>query len=147
MSDGRQLPRRFSGCRAFGCLPGLTGRSVKNKQQRYAYKKSFPHAILKTFADDLKLLPIGPRTEQSYHACVRQLSEHYDRSPELLSFEEVRQYCIHLKTVKKVARHLSAAEVRKILAKVEGFDHRICLATIYCALASAHPGTAPPAAR
>jgi hypothetical protein len=26
-----------------------------------------------------------------YHACVRQLSEHYDRSPELLSFEEVRQ--------------------------------------------------------
>jgi integrase/recombinase XerD len=118
----------------------------------------------------LKLLPIGPRTEQSYHACVRQLSEHYDRSPELLSFEEVRQYCIHLKTVKKVARQtatqficafklfwektlkrqwphelelvranpefklpvvLSAAEVRKILAKVEGFDHRICLATIY----------------
>jgi len=37
-------------------------------------------------------------------ACVRQLSEHYDRSPELISFEEVRQYCIHLKTIKKVAR-------------------------------------------
>jgi hypothetical protein len=36
---------------------------------------------------------------------VRQLSEHYQgRSPELISFEEVRQYCIHLKTVKKVAR-------------------------------------------
>jgi integrase/recombinase XerD len=26
---------------------------------------------------------------------------------------------------------LSAAEVRKILAKVEGFDHRVCLSTIY----------------
>jgi integrase len=49
-------------------------------------------------------LPIGPRTEQAYYACVRQLSEHYDRSPELITFEEVRQYCIHLKTVKKVAR-------------------------------------------
>ena len=72
--------------------------------QCHAYKKSSPHAILKTFTDDLKLLPIGPRTEQAYYACVRQLSEHYDRSPELITFEEVRQYCIHLKTVKKVAR-------------------------------------------
>jgi integrase/recombinase XerD len=49
-------------------------------------------------------MPIGPRTEQAYYACVRQLSEHYDRSPERITFEEVRQYCIHLKTVKKVAR-------------------------------------------
>jgi integrase len=72
--------------------------------QSHAYKKSSPHAILKTFADDLTLLAIGPRTEQAYYACVRQLSEHYDRSPELITFEEVRQYCIHLKTVKKVAR-------------------------------------------
>ena len=82
----------------------------------------------------------------------------------------MRQYCIHLKTVKKVARQtstqficafklfwektlrrewpqemdlvranpefklpvvLSATEVRKILSKVEGFDHRVCLAVIY----------------
>jgi Site-specific recombinase XerD len=88
----------------------------------------------------------------------------------LISFEEVRQYCIHLKTVKKVARQtatqficafklfwektlqrewphelelvranpefklpvvLSASEVRNILSKVEGFDHYVCLATIY----------------
>ena len=88
----------------------------------------------------------------------------------MITFEEVRQYCIHLKSVKKVARQtatqficafklfwektlkrewphelelvranpqyklpvvLSAAEVRKILSKVEGFDHRICLAVIY----------------
>jgi integrase len=82
----------------------------------------------------------------------------------------VRQYCIHLKTVKKVARQtatqficafklfwektlkrpwphelelvranpqfklpvvLSGSEVRNILSKVEGLDHRVCLATIY----------------
>ena len=88
----------------------------------------------------------------------------------MISFEEIRQYCIHLKTVKKVARQtatqficafklfwektlkrewphelelvranpefklpvvLSATEVRKILAQVEAFDHRVCLATIY----------------
>jgi len=82
----------------------------------------------------------------------------------------MRQYCIHLKTVKQVARQtstqficafklfwektlkrewphelelvranpqfklpvvLSATEVRSILTKVGGLDHRVCLATIY----------------
>lgn len=77
-------------------------------QQRYAYKKTSPHAILKTFADDLKLLPIGPRTEEAYYACVRQLSEFYnDISPDLLCPEQIRQYFIHLKTVKKAARQTS----------------------------------------
>jgi integrase/recombinase XerD len=76
-------------------------------RQRYAYKKSSPHAILKTFADDLTLLPLGPRTEQAYWACLRQLSEFYDKSPELIQPEELRQYFIHLKTEKKVARQTS----------------------------------------
>ena len=75
--------------------------------QAHAYKKTSPHAILKTFTDDLTLLPILPRTVEAYLAGVRQLSEHYDRSPELITTEEVRQYCIHLKTVKKVARQTS----------------------------------------
>ena len=52
-------------------------------------------------------MPILPRTVEAYLAGVRQLSEHYDRSPELITTEEVRQYCIHLKTVKKVARQTS----------------------------------------
>jgi integrase/recombinase XerD len=82
-------------------------RSTINLKTLHAYKKSSPHAILKTFADDLKLLPICPRTEQAYYACLRQLSEHYDRSPELITAEELRQYCIFLKTVKKVARQTS----------------------------------------
>lgn len=118
----------------------------------------------------MKLLPICSRTEEAYYACIRQISEHYDRSPELITAEEMRQYCIHLKTVKKVARQtstqficafklfwektlkrewpqemelvranpefklpvvLSGPEVRNILSKVEGLDHRVCLATIY----------------
>lgn len=76
-------------------------------RQCYAYKKTSPHAILKTFADDLKLLPIGPRTEQAYLACLRQFSEFYNCSPDLLCPEQLRQYFIHLKTVKKVARQTS----------------------------------------
>src|SRR5512141_2545751 len=84
---------------------GLGLRSTINiNTHQHAYKKTPSYAILKTFADDLKLLPIGPRTEQAYYACVRQLSEYYQRSPELITFEEVRQYCIYLKTIKKVAR-------------------------------------------
>lgn len=77
----------------------------------HAYKKSSPHAILNSFADDLKLLPISPRTEQAYLACVRQLSEFYSKSPELVSAEEIRQYCIHLKSHKKVARQTSTQAI------------------------------------
>jgi site-specific recombinase XerD len=77
----------------------------------YAYKKSSPHAILNSFADDLKLLPIGPRTEGAYYACLRQLSEFYGKSPDLLSPEDIRQYCIHLKTHKKVARQTSTQAI------------------------------------
>jgi integrase len=59
----------------------------------------------------LKLLPIGPRTEQAYYACVRQLSEFYGKSPDLLSPEDLRQYFIHLKTGKKFARQSSTQAI------------------------------------
>ena len=49
-------------------------------------------------------MPIGPRTEQSYLACVRHLAEHYGQSPETVDVEQIRQYFIYLKTVKRVAR-------------------------------------------
>ena len=90
--------------RHFGRLRLSTLTLVRLK---HAYKKSSPHAILKSFADDLALLPISPRTEQAYAACLRQLSEFYSRSPDLISAEEFRQYCIHLKAEKKVARQTS----------------------------------------
>src|SRR3954454_6759790 len=94
--------------------PALRAGAAINQspyQHDHAYKKSSPHAILKSFADDLKLLPIGPRTEEAYHACVRHLAEHYDRSPDLLSSEDLRQYCIYLKEQKKVARQTSTQAI------------------------------------
>jgi integrase len=42
---------------------------------------------------------------------VRQLSEFYGKSPDLISPEEIRQYCIHLKTEKKVARQTSTQAI------------------------------------
>jgi integrase/recombinase XerD len=69
--------------------------------------KTSPYPILKKFADDLTLLSLGPRTEKSYWACLRQLSEHYKKSPELVEPEELRQYFIYLKNEKKVSRPTS----------------------------------------
>ena len=86
-------------------------RQLQSTTDLHAYKKSSPHAILKSFADDLKLLPVGPRTEQAYYACLRQLSEFYAKSPDLISAEEIRQYCIHLKSVRKVARQTSTQAI------------------------------------
>jgi integrase len=55
----------------------------------------------------LALLPLLPRSQQSYWACVRQLAEHFDRSPDLVSAEELRQYFIYLKTERRFSRQSS----------------------------------------
>jgi site-specific recombinase XerD len=77
------------------------------KYRSYAYKKSSPHAILKRFADDLALLPLQPRSQKSYWACVRQLAEHLGRSPDQVSPEELRQYFIYLKGQRRFSRQSS----------------------------------------
>ncbi len=69
-------------------------------------------------------MPIGARTEAAYYACVRQLSEFYGRSPELLSPEDIRQYCIHLKSHKKVARQTSTQAICAIKVFWEKTLHR-----------------------
>jgi integrase/recombinase XerD len=73
----------------------------------------------------LKLLPVGPRTEQAYYACVRQLSEFHGRSPDLLSPEDIRQYCIHLKSHKQVARQTSTQAICAIKLFWEKTLHRV----------------------
>lgn len=153
--------------RAFGLGEPST---LTCKYRSYAYKKSSSHAILNRFADDLALLPLQPRSQKSYWACVRQLADHFECSPDRVSGEQLRQYFIHLKTERRFARQsstqalcaiklfwektlqrvwptelefaratpqfklpviLSAAEVRRILARVEALDHRVALTTIY----------------
>ena len=42
---------------------------------------------------------------------MRQLGEFYNKSPELVSAEEIRQYCIYLKSEKKVARQTSTQAI------------------------------------
>ena len=52
-------------------------------------------------------MPVSPRTQEAYLACVRQWAEYFNIAPELISPEQTRQYFIHLKCIKKVARQTS----------------------------------------
>ena len=60
--------------------------------------------LRKRFTEDLQLAGKGPRTVESYVRSVRQLAEHFGKSPDLLNLEDVRQYFLHVKNVKKWRR-------------------------------------------
>jgi integrase/recombinase XerD len=53
----------------------------------------------------LQLRGLSERTQESYVRAVRQLSEHYHKSPDLISEAELRQYFLYLKNVKHYARN------------------------------------------
>src|SRR4030095_12477636 len=52
----------------------------------------------------LQLRGLSERTQQSYVRAVRQLSEHYHKSPDLITEEELRQYFLFLRNVKHYSR-------------------------------------------
>jgi site-specific recombinase XerD len=54
--------------------------------------------------EDMQLRGLSARTQEAYALAVWQLAEHYRRSPEQLSDEDLRQYFLYLANEKKVAR-------------------------------------------
>src|SRR6266566_4052289 len=52
----------------------------------------------------LQLRGLSARTQESNVRAVRQLAEHYHKSPDLISEEELRQYFLYLKNVKHYSR-------------------------------------------
>jgi len=54
--------------------------------------------------EDMQLRGLSARTQEAYARAVWQLAEHYQRSPEQLSDEDLRQYFLYLANEKKVAR-------------------------------------------
>jgi integrase/recombinase XerD len=52
----------------------------------------------------LQLRGLSARTQESYVRAVRQLAEHYHKSPDQVSEEELRQYFLYLKNIKHYAR-------------------------------------------
>jgi len=109
------------------------------------------------------------RTQESYARAVRKLAEHYHKSPDLVTEEELRDYFLYRTNVsgwsrvactialcgikffyentlkkdsttvglvkpkrqKSLPTVLSVGEVRRTLACVHMFRHRVCLATLY----------------
>lgn len=54
--------------------------------------------------DDMQLHGYSTTTQQAYINAIVQLAKHYQKSPELVSEEELRQYFLHLTSVRKVSR-------------------------------------------
>lgn len=54
--------------------------------------------------ESLQLRGLSERTQEAYVRAVRQLAEHFHKSPDLISEEELRQYFLFLKNVKKFSR-------------------------------------------
>ena len=53
---------------------------------------------------DLQLGGLSARTQESYLRTVRQLAEHYRKSPDRIDEEELRQYFLFLKNEKRASR-------------------------------------------
>jgi site-specific recombinase XerD len=51
--------------------------------------------------EDMQLRGLAERTQEMYVIVVRQLAEHYGKSPDQISEEELRQYFLHLTNVKQ----------------------------------------------
>ena len=60
-------------------------------------------ALRQRMIEDLQLRGLAPNTQGSYVRAVRQLAEHYGKSPDRINEEEVRQYFLYLKNDKQVA--------------------------------------------
>jgi len=53
--------------------------------------------------EDLQLHGLSRRTQEVYVVAVRQLAEHYGKSPDQISEEELRQYFLYLSQIRKVS--------------------------------------------
>jgi len=45
--------------------------------------------------EDMQLRGFSPRTQESYARAVRKLAEHYHKSPDLVTEEELRDYFVY----------------------------------------------------
>jgi len=54
--------------------------------------------------EDMQLRGFSSRTQECYVAAVRQLAQHFHRSPDQLTEEDLRQYFLYLANEKQVAR-------------------------------------------
>lgn len=61
-------------------------------------------ALRQKMLEDMQLRGLAERTQETYIRVVRQLAEHYGKSPDQLNEEELRQYFLYLKNDKRASR-------------------------------------------
>jgi integrase/recombinase XerD len=61
--------------------------------------------LRKRMIECLQLRGLSERTQESYVRAVRQLAEHYHKSPGVISEEELRQYFLFIKNIKHYSRN------------------------------------------
>jgi site-specific recombinase XerD len=71
---------------------------------RHSGKKYFPSELRQRFIEDLQLHGMSARTQQAYVRAVRQLAEHFRKSPAEVTEEELRRYFLYVKNVKQWSR-------------------------------------------
>ena len=57
--------------------------------------------LRKRMIESLQLRGMSERIQEAYVKAVRQLAQHFQKSPDLVSEEELRRYFLHMKNVKK----------------------------------------------
>jgi hypothetical protein len=57
--------------------------------------------LRKRMIERLQLRGMSERTQECYVRAVRKLAQHYHKSPDLITAEELRQYFLLIKNVKK----------------------------------------------
>jgi len=60
--------------------------------------------LRKRMLEDMQLRGLSAKTQEAYLRAVRQLADHYGKSPEVITEEELRQYFLYLKNEKRVSR-------------------------------------------
>ncbi len=66
--------------------------------------------------DDMAIRNMSPLTQKAYVRAVKNFSLHFRRSPDVLTFEDVRAYQLHL-----VSRGLQAATIIPIMCAIRFF--------------------------
>jgi integrase/recombinase XerD len=67
--------------------------------------------LRKRMIECLQLRGLSERTQEAYVRAVRQLADHCHKSPDLISEEELAQYFLHIKNVKKYSRAASTIAI------------------------------------
>ena len=67
--------------------------------------------LRKRMIECLQLRGLSERTQEAYTRAVRQLAEHYHKSPDQITEEELRQYFLYIKNVKQYARGSSTIAI------------------------------------